>query len=82
MIKFELNPMGIQKSFYKKAHIIWCDGVEYLQSYNTIVARLEKTEIEIFGTYSNTTLKHIKAWLLYHGFPKMSKTEIERNFIR
>jgi len=57
-----------RKSFYGKAHIIDDEFYISLQSYGTIVARFNKETKKIERTwddYSNTTSRHIKAFLQY-----------------
>ena len=78
MIK-ELSPVyDSRKSFYGKAHEIYEGGNIKLQSYNTIVAQISSNgSVEIFGTYSPTTLRHIKDFLYQHGFTVGSKKLIE-----
>lgn len=76
--KFELPNVGDgRKEFYGKAHQIEHDnGTIELQSYDTIVGRIKDGKCEIFGTYSATTLRHIRSWLLFNGFKSGSKQEI------
>ena len=62
---YELTPNNGQKSFYGKARvIIAADGTETLYSYDTaIIKRLpDGTLIKLWGGWSNTTGKHIKAF--------------------
>ena len=60
----ELKPQyTTNKSYYKKAHIIYNDnGTIDLKSYNTIVATYEpqkKQFVKHWHGYSRTTMKHI-----------------------
>lgn len=56
-------------SFYGKARVIEEDnGDKTLQSYSTKVARIVKGKAEVYGTYSQTTLRHIKEFLAQNGF--------------
>ena len=72
-----------RKSFYKKAYIITDKlGRTFLRSYNTYVAMIENGKAEIFGTYSNTTLRHIKEFLLQHGFETGSKAELIEMYMK
>lgn len=64
-------------SFYKKAKVIEYNGIIYLQSYQTIVAKIENGEIYVRGWYSSTTARHINEFLLQNGFQKMTKKEME-----
>ena len=65
MKRYELVPNGTQKSFYGKA-VVEIDnaGNETLYSYNTpIIKRLASGElVKLWGGWSNTTGKHIKAF--------------------
>lgn len=80
-----------RKSFYGKAKVItemWEDGVIHtikLQSYRTIVAKIDVTEADrtatVFGTYSATTLRHIKEFLRQYGFEANGKAQIEQDYI-
>lgn len=70
-----------RKSFYKKAHVIENDGVKKLQSYNTIVAQIEDGIAKVYGTYSPTTLRHIKEFLKQNGLKADTKAQIEELYI-
>lgn len=50
-----------------------------LVSYNTIVAEINGSKFVVYGYYSQTTNKHIDAFLNYFGLKGMSKKEIEQN---
>lgn len=63
--------------FYKKAIVKEYDGIIYLQSYDTIVAKIENGKAVVNGWYSQTTARHINEFLLQNGFEKMSKKEME-----
>ena len=55
-----------RKSFYGKAHVIDHEnGTLELQSYNTIVARIENGEVKQsdIGVYSQTTNRHIREFI-------------------
>lgn len=76
-----------RESFYGKAHVLVTDTPykRTLQSYNTKVAQItrDKTGNKVAvvnGTYSATTLRHIKEFLLQHGFNAESKAQIERDY--
>lgn len=71
-----------RKSFYGKAHTLEESGVTYLISYATRVAKIENNELEIFGTYSPTTLRHIKEFVLQNGFQSGTKSELEDMYIK
>ena len=77
---FDLEPSD-RKSFYGKAKVITKGGINYLQSYSTIVAEYNPTtkEMKIYDYYSPTTARHINAFLDYYGYPSMSKSDILAN---
>lgn len=50
-----------------------------LVSYNTIVAEINKDKFIIYGYYSQTTNKHINAFLNWFGLKGMCKKEIIEN---
>ena len=87
MIKREyLEPIHTnQKSFYKKAYTVtaeegsYLDNIVELFSYDTKVAQINKVtrDAQIFGSYSATTLRHIKEFLMQHGFRVGTKKELE-----
>ena len=65
MRKYELIPTDGRKSFYGKAVVVVEDnGTETLYSYNTpIIKRLANGSlVKLWGGWSNTTGKHIKAF--------------------
>lgn len=64
-------------SFYKKAKVIKYNNAIYLQSYNTIVAKIENGEVIVNGWYSQTTARHINEFLYQNGFDKMTKKQME-----
>lgn len=68
--KTELMPViDSRKSFYKKATVFeMCNGDKYLSSYDTVVASIIDGVAKIDGTYSMTTLRHIKDFLYQNGF--------------
>ena len=66
MRTFKLEPLPHQqKSFNNKATIVEDEETLKLVSYTTTVAIYHKssTELEVFGTYSNTTVRHLKAFI-------------------
>lgn len=79
---YELQPrFDSRKSFYKKALVIQDKEGLHLQSYNTRVARIDNAgELHINGTYSPTTLRHIKEFMYQNGFQVLSKNEIEEKY--
>lgn len=73
VIVYELTTMyDCRKSFYGKAQVIVKDDIigeiKQLKSYDTIVAQIEDGIPQAFGTYSNTTLRHIKEFFRQEGF--------------
>ena len=65
-----------RKSFYGKAHVIEEDGQRKLLSYSTIVAWIDEDGAHVNGTYSATTLRHIREFLKQNSFYAGSKSEI------
>lgn len=81
MRTFKLLPINGAKSLnnqhvntYTSEHEEWSD----LISYTKRVASYNHTEnyISIYNAQSNTTIKHINAFLSFYGFNTMSKKEI------
>lgn len=73
-----LNPIyDARKSFYGKASVTTTETGSYLTSYSTKVAEIEDGKLKVFGTYSPTTLRHIKEYMYQNGFEVVSKKEIE-----
>lgn len=67
-----------RKSFYGKAVVIEeGDNVTKLRSYNTIVAEIRDNRPRIFGTYSPTTLRHIKEFFAQHNVEVGTKAQLE-----
>ncbi len=75
---FELTPLN-RKSFYGKCLVKQIDNISTLLSYNTEVARYNHNtnKMEVFGYYSQTTARHINAFLNYYGFDTCNKKEME-----
>ena len=63
--------------FYKKAKVISYNRALYLQSYDTIVAKIENGKAIVNGWYSATTARHINEFLYQNGFDKMTKKEMD-----
>lgn len=59
-----------RKSFYGKAQVNTGDNNDKNQlfSYDTLVGEIKDGKPVIYGTYSQTTLRHIKDWLKQNGF--------------
>ena len=67
-----------RKSFYGKAQVDTGDkGDENkLYSYGTLVAEIKDGKPVVYGTYSQTTLRHIKEWLKQLGFKAENSKQI------
>lgn len=63
-------------SFYKKAKIYELDGIIYLVSYTTIVAKIHENYAQVLGWYSQTTSRHINEFLKQNGFRTLTKSEM------
>ena len=80
---YELNATN-QKSYYGKALVLENKSTIKLQSYETIVAVLNKKTnvLKISGWYSMTTSKHINDFAKMCGYGKgLSKKEIEDGLV-
>lgn len=66
---YDLNCYDSRKSFYGKAKVIERDGEKLLQSYNTIVCKIDKDGnfVKLWDGYSYTTLRHINSFILHFG---------------
>ena len=71
------------KSFYGKAKVIEIGNDVFLVSYNTIVAFYNReTKIaQVVGTFSPTTLRHIKEFLRQSGFKAETKKQIMKDYM-
>lgn len=69
MKTFELTPQNGRKSFYGKAKVIETDKEIQLQSYDTIVAQIDKESkrFTVNGKYSLTTNTHIKSFRKFYS---------------
>ena len=67
-----------QKMFYKKAALIENKGRVFLQSYDTIVACVDKGKLlKLWDGYSTTTARHIDAFCYSFGVKPVSKKDWE-----
>ena len=71
------------KSFYGKAKVIEIGNNVFLVSYATIVAFYNReTKIaQVVGTFSPTTLRHIKEFLRQSGFKAETKKQIMKDYM-
>jgi hypothetical protein len=82
-----LSPLSPQydsrASFYGKALVgensLLGDGI-WLKSYDTFVARIVNGKAKVYGTYSATTLRHIKEFLKQYGFKAISSKQIMADY--
>jgi len=75
-----------RQSFYGKAQVIVEGNKKFLRSYSTIVAEITELgngeyDVKVHGTYSDTTLRHIKEFLKQEGFEAESKKQIEKDYM-
>lgn len=76
---YDLEPRyDSHKSFYGKARVTESGNVKKLTSYNTHVASIVGGKAHVFGTYSPTTLRHIKEFLKQNGFQADTAKQIMR----
>jgi hypothetical protein len=79
--EYELKPVyDSRKSFYGKAKVRKENGRLILTSYNTDVAELENGKAYVYGTYSPTTLRHIKEFLKQYGYKAESSKQIIKDY--
>jgi maleate cis-trans isomerase len=85
----ELSPKhDARKSFYGKAWVEETDNLIKLVSYTTHVATIYKDpnnliggdKVTVFGTYSQTTLRHIKEFLSQNGFVANNSKQIMADY--
>jgi len=69
-----------RKSFYGKAKVEKEKNKLVLYSYGTRVAEIEDGKASVFGTYSATTLRHIREFLLQNGFKAGSSKQIMKDY--
>lgn len=78
--EYELPCMDYHKSFYGKAHVIeLANGTKYLESYETIVCKIENEKFyRLWSGYSATTQRHINSFSKMFIGNSYSKSEWER----
>lgn len=70
-----------RQSFYNKALVVNARDRTILYSYMTKVAEIDPNgKAVVYGTYSATTLRHIKEFLKQHGFKAETKAQIEADY--
>lgn len=81
MMEYELRCIyDSRKSFYDKALVIESENGKKLKSYNTIVCEIVNNRPIVYGTYSNTTLRHIKEFLKQNGFKADTSSQILNDY--
>jgi hypothetical protein len=79
--EYELSPQYYSaKSFYNKARVIREGNKLTLRSYNTDVAKIENGKPKVYGTYSQTTLRHIKEFLKQNGYKAETSKQILKDY--
>lgn len=81
---YELSPRyDSRKSFYGKALVgensLLGDGL-HLKSYDTFVAKVVGDKAVVNGTYSSTTLRHIKEFLKQNKFKAETSKQIMKDY--
>jgi hypothetical protein len=76
-------------SFYGKARVEADYPLVKLWSYTTHVATItyngqpnDKGTLEVYGVYSQTTLRHIKEFAKQYGFKAVNQAQIEKDYIK
>ena len=80
---YGLNPQyDSRSSFYGKAQVDTGDKGDKnkLYSYDTLVAEIKDGKPVVYGTYSATTLRHIKEWLKQLGFKAETSKQIMQDY--
>lgn len=80
---YDLRPQyDSRQSFYGKARVNTGneDNQNQLYSYGTLVAEIVDGVPRVYGTYSNTTLRHIKEWLKQLGFRAETSKQIIQDY--
>ena len=67
-------------SFYGKAKVELDKNQIILYSYETLVAFIENGIAYITGDYTQTTLRHIKEFLLQNGFVAINKKQMMEDY--
>lgn len=69
-----------KKSFYGKAKVRYEGDKLILRSYQTDVAYIENGKATVNGSYSSTTLRHIKEFLKQNGFKADTWAQIKNDY--
>lgn len=71
-----------RQSFYGKAQVDTGDKGDKnkLYSYDTLVAEMKDGKPVVYGTFSATTLRHIKEWLKQNGFKAENAKQIMADY--
>ncbi len=69
-----------KKSFSKKARGREQNGVKTLKSCGTNLVCVDRGKACVFGTYSQTTIRHIKEFLKQQGFKVESTAQIVKDY--
>lgn len=78
---YQLEPRyDARSSFYGKAKISTGNNRTTLSSYGTDVAYIENGKAVVKGTYSDTTLRHIKEFLKQNGFKAENQAQILKDY--
>lgn len=81
MQRYELTARyDARASFYGKAHVEDYGQKKVLVSYTTDVAWIDNEGAHVNGIYSNTTLRHIREFLLQHGFMAENSKQIMADY--
>ena len=78
----ELTPTDSRKSFYGKCCELLAGDAKVLKSYSSFVAVIKNNTIYLNDNidsdllFSNTTLRHIKSFLMNNGLEILAKKEL------
>lgn len=84
MEKIELIPIySKQKTFHGKAYIVEIGNETNLYSYDILVARVIKYQnvAEVYDLSTDSTLRHVKEFLMQAGFYAHDKKQIVKDFL-
>lgn len=83
MEKIELVPVfSKQKTFHNKAYIVENGDETNLYSYDILVARVIKYQniAEVYDLSTDSTLRHVKEFLMQAGFYAHDKKQIKQDY--